>query len=315
MPLILRFAALLLAFWAATPAHAGCTFAGTNATFATSGSYAVQQNNVATTSAGAGMRCNGSLVTLLGGNAARATMTSANGFQLKRGADAIGYSVSADPGGSYRFTQGGTVDYFNPQLLSLLTILNGGAFTPQITARLNGSANVAAGTYTDTLTIQWAYTLCYGVNTSGVCILGESGTGTSTIQVSITVTKDCRIDASALSFGTAALVSQFAEVTQTLRADCTKDTSFTVSLTSGGNGTARPWRAMKDAKGNLLRYNLYRPDGSTIWDETNPLPSSTPGTGALTPAVPFVYRARIDPAQATPAIGTFTDIISVVVTF
>lgn len=315
MSLILRLAALIVAMVAAAPANAACTIGSGNAAFGTGSSYAVRQNGIAATSTGAGLRCNGSVITLLGGNSARATMTSANGFQLKQGSDSIAYTVSADPNGAYPFTQGSTIDYFSPQLLSLLTILNGSSFAPQIHARLAGGANVAAGTYTDTLTIQWAYMICYGVNLSGVCILGESGTGTSTIQVAITVTKDCRIDAPTLSFGTAALVSQFAEVTQTLRADCTKDTAFTVSLSSGGNGSARPWRAMRDAKGNSLRYNLYRADGSTIWDESNPLASATPGTGALTPAIPFTYRARIDASQATPAAGAYTDIVNILVSF
>lgn len=315
MPLILRLLALLIAAIVAVPADAACTVGSGNVAFGTGSSYAIRQNGIAATSAGAGLRCSGSLITVAGGNSARATMTSANGFQLKQGSDAIAYSVSADPNGAYPFAQGGTIDYFNPQLLSLLTILNGGSFTPQIYARLSGGANVAAGTYTDTLTIQWSYTICYGVNLSGICILGESGTGTSTFQVTITVTKDCRIDAPALSFGTAALVSQFAEVTQTLRADCTKGTAFAVALSAGGNASARPWRAMRDARGNALRYNLYRSDGSTIWDESNPLASSTPGTGALTPAIPFIYRARIDSGQATPPAGAYTDVVSVIVSF
>lgn len=315
MSLILRLAALLIAAVVAAPADAACVISSGNAAFGTGSSYAVRQKGIPATTASAGLRCNGSVITLLGGNSARATMTSANGFQLRHGSDSIAYSVSADPNGAYPFTQGSTIDYFNPQLLSLLTILNGSSFAPQIHARLAEGANVAAGTYTDTLTIQWAYTVCYGVNLAGVCVIGESGTGTSTIQVAITVTRDCRIDAPALSFGTAALVSQFAEVTQTLRADCTKDTAFVVTLSAGGNGSARPWRAMRDAKGNALRYNLYRADGSTIWDESNPLASSTPGTGALMPAIPFTYRARIDPAQATPVAGSYSDTVSVVVSF
>lgn len=315
MHLILRLAAIFVAGFFALPADAACVISSGNAEFGTGNSYAVRQNGIAATSTSAGLRCNGSIITLSGGNVARATMTSANGFQLKRGADSIAYSVSADPNGAYPFTQGSTIDYFNPQLLSLLTILNGSTFAPQIHARLTGGANVAAGTYTDTLTIQWAYTICHGVNLSGICILAESGTGIATIQVAITVTSDCRIDAPALSFGTAAFAAQFAEVTQTLRADCTKDTAFTVSLSTGGNGSARPWRAMRGTRGNALRYNLYRADGSTIWDESNPLASTTPGTGALTPAIPFTYRARIDPAQPTPVADDYTDIVSVIVSF
>jgi spore coat protein U-like protein len=315
MHLIFRLVLVLFTGLYAIPGYAACTISSGNAAFGAGSSYAVRQNGIAATSTSAGLRCNGSIITLNGGNSARATMTSANGFQLRYAGDSIAYSVSADPNGAYPFTQGSTIDYFDPQLLSLLSILNGGTFAPQIHARLTGGANVAAGTYTDTLTIQWAYTICHGVNLSGTCILSESGRGTATIQVAITVTKDCRIDAPALSFGTAAFAADFAEVTQTLHADCTKNTAFTVALSAGGNGSARPWRAMRNANGNTLRYNLFRADGSTIWDESNPLASATPGTGALSPAIPFTYRARIDPAQPTPGAGTYTDIVSVIVSF
>ncbi len=312
---MLRVVAVLIGILAGVPAHAACSVSAAEAIFAPSSSFAVQQGNVAPTSAGAGLRCNGSVITILGSNSSRATMTSANNFHLAKGAEKIRYTVSADPDQSFVFPQGGTIDYFNPQLLSRLTIRNGGTFAPQMHARLAGVANVPAGVYADTLTLQWNWTVCHGIGLGGICVLSESGTGTATIQVSIVVAADCRIAALALSFGSAAFVSQFAEVTQTIRADCTKDTAFSVSLTAGANGSARPWRAMRDGNGNILRYNLYRADGSTIWDESNPLASPIKGTGALTPSTPFTYRARIDAGQASPPAGAYSDVISVLVSF
>jgi spore coat protein U-like protein len=316
MPVMLRALLLLAGLFAAGPAAAACTVTSSSAAFATSSSYAVRQSGVAATSASAGFRCSGSLITVLASNSARATMTSANGFRLSNAAgDSIAYTVSADRNGAYPFVQGGSIDYFNPTLLSLLTILDGSSFTPQIHVRLNGAANIAAGTYTDTLTVQWRWTVCHGLGIGSICILSDRGTGTAIIPVSIVVTRDCRIDAPALSFGTAALASQFAEVTQTIRADCTKDTAYSVRLTAGGNGSARPWRGMRDGRGNILRYNLYRADGTTIWDESNPLASTVNGTGSLTPATPFVYRARIDADQATPPPGVYQDTVSVLISF
>lgn len=316
MSMMARIFLLVLAFCAAAPASAACAVSASAAIFEASSSYAVRSGTIAPVNASAGFACNGSLITLLYTNQAKARMTSANGFRLANGAgDTIAYAVSADPAGSYNFTQGGTIDYFDPTLLSLLTILNGGTFNPRIYARISGGANIAAGTYTDTLTVQWNWNVCHGVGVGGVCVVGESGTGTAIIPVTMVVGRDCRIDAPPLSFGTASLVSQFVDVTQTIRADCTKGSAYSVSLTSGGNGTARPWRAMRNAQGQTLRYNLYRSDGTTIWDETNPQPAGSAGTGNTTPTTPFTYRARIDPSQPTPPAGAYSDVVSVLISF
>lgn len=316
MHLIARFLMAAFLFLAPCAAQAACQVSNSTVTFAASNSYAVQSNGVAPVIAPAGFTCNGSLITLLGGNVARATITSANGFKMAGSSgDRIPYVVSADANGSFPFTQGGTIDFFNPSLLSLLTILNGGDLNPKLYATVNGSANVPAGTYTDTLTVQWSWYVCHGVGIGDVCVLGETGTGTSTIQVSMTVSKDCRITAPPVVFGTAALTSQFGEVNQSVLVDCTKGTTFNVGFSSGGAGNARPWRTMSDGAGHVLQYNIYKSDGTTIWDETNPQASSTPGTGTTTPIQPFAYRARVNASQATPVAGSYTDTVSVVVTF
>lgn len=309
---LIGWAALLLA---PVPARAACQTANSSASFADSSSYTVQANGVAQVSTSAGFSCSGSVITLNGTSSARATITSANGWKLAAGADRIPYVVSADPNGTYSFAQYGTINYFDPTMLSLLTILTGGSFTPRIYLTANGNANVAAGTYTDTLTVQWTWTICHGVDLNNACILSESGTGTSTIPVTMKVGKDCQISAPPVAFGSASLLSQFAEVTQSVLVDCSKGTSFNVAFTSGSAPSARPWRTMKDGAGRVLQYNLYRSDGATIWDESNPQAAATPGTGAVSPAQPFTYKARVNPAQAAPVAGTYSDTVSVVVTF
>lgn len=316
MPLIRRLLLALALLLAPVAAHAACQVSNGSATFAASSSYAVQANSVAQIVAPAGFSCNGSLITVVGSSYARATVTSANGFRLVGPTgDRIAYAASADANGAYPFTQGGTVDYFNPTLLSLLTILNGGTFSPKFYATIGGGANVAAGTYIDTLTVQWSWNVCHGVGAGNVCVLGETGSGTATIQVSITVGKDCRITAPAVSFGSASLVSQFSQITQSVLVDCSKGAGFNVGFTSGTAASARPWRTMTDGAGHVLQYNLYKSDGATIWDETNPQAATTPGAGATSPSQAFTYRARINPDQQTPVAGSYTDTVSVVVTF
>lgn len=320
MPVTLRPLLLVLAYlalFAAGEARAACAVAPSSGmTFAPSSSYDVRAGSVAAVGAGAGFSCNGSIITLLGGARAEATVTSSNGFRLRGpGGDLIPYRLSADPGGAHPFTQGSTINYFNPALLSLLGILDAGRFSPSLYAAPLGGANVAAGTYTDTLTVRWSWFVCHGVGVGGVCLLGESGTGAATISVTLSVSADCRISAPDVSFGAAALASQFAPVTQAVAVDCTKGSAYSVGFTGGQAGAARPWRAMTDGRGNTLQYNIYRGDGVTIWDDLAATAGGAVGTGAVDPGRLHAYVARIDPDQPTPPAGRYEDRISVVISF
>lgn len=314
---MLRLLLMLLGLAFTTPVQAACALAATSSpSFTPSSSYDVRNGAVASVTAPPTLSCSGTLIVLLSSNSARATVTSANGFTLRNSAnDSIAYRLSADSAGTRRFTQGGTIDYFDPSILSLLGILNGGNFVPTMYAALTDTPNIPAGTYTDIVTINWSWDVCHLLGVLGICVLGESGTGTTTMTVTIVVGKDCRISAPNLSFNSAPLASQFTSITQSVAVDCTKNAAYTVSFTNGNSGASRPWRAMSDGAGNVLQYNIYRADGSTIWDLTNPLQSAVAGTGSLTPAQLQVYVAKINPDQPTPPAGHYTDTVSVLIAF
>ena len=314
---MLRLLLMLLGLAFATPVQAACALAATsNPSFTPSSSYDVRNGAVASVTAPPTLSCSGTLIVLLSSNSARATVNSANAFTLRNSAnDSIAYRLSADSAGTRRFTQGSTIDYFDPSLLSLLGILSGGNFVPTIYAALTDTPNIPAGTYTDIVTINWSWDVCHLLVALGICVLGESGTGTTTMTVTIVVGKDCRISAPNLSFNSAPLASQFTSITQSVAVDCTKNAAYTVSFTNGNSGASRPWRAMSDGAGNVLQYNIYRADGSTIWDLTNPLQSAVAGTGSLTPAQLQVYVAKINPDQPTPPAGHYTDTVSVLIAF
>jgi spore coat protein U-like protein len=317
MPMIVRALLVLLGIMLSPAAQAACSLAtSTTTTFAAGSSYDVQAGTIPQVTAPTSLSCNGSLISLISSNSAKATATSTNNFKLKDAdGDTINYRLSADSAGSYTFTQGGTIDYMNSSLLSLLGILNGSNFVPTMYAALTEKPNIPAGVYTDTVLISWNYTICHGIGALGVCVLSETGTGTTLMTIKLTVGSDCRINAQALSFGSAPLAAQFNSVTQAVAVDCTKNSAYTVAFTSGTSGASRPWRAMSDGAGHNLQYNIYRADGSTIWDLTNPIPSATKGAGGLTPSQMQVYVAKINPDQATPPAGHYTDTVSVVIGF
>jgi spore coat protein U-like protein len=307
---------MLIAFGFCSAANAACTSSSQSMTFTSGSSYDVRSGSIANVSGAAGLACTGSLLSILGGGYAKATVTSANGFKLSAGgSDLIPYSVSADSGGTYTFTQGGMIDYMNPTLVTLLGLFNNNAFNAPLYGRITGTPNVAAGTYTDTLTVQWDYYICNGVQIGHLCVFYETGTRTVTVNVKLVVSQDCRISAPNVVFGNVALVSQFQSVSQAVLVDCTKDSSYKVSFSTGNSGSARPWRTMSDGAGHSLQYNIYRTDGTTIWDDTNPLTSSTLGTGATTPSQLQSYVAKVNPSQTTPVAGTYSDTVSVIISF
>lgn len=313
--LLRRMLALLITLGGASAAQAICSTSSPSVTFTPGSSYDVQANGIPSVSSAAGLSCSSPTLSVLGTSYARATMTSANGFQLSNGADTIPYLVSPMSDFSQSFNQTATFDYMNITFLALLGILNGNNFTPMLYLKLNGMPNVSAGTYTDTLTINWSWKVCNSVQAGTLCVGYETATGSSTILVKLVVGQDCRINAPDVSFASAPLASQFATVSQAVLVDCTKNSSYKVSFTSGNGGSARPWRAMSDGAGHSLQYNIYQPDGTTIWDETNPTLSATAGSGSTTPSQAQAYKVKINPAQITPPAGHYQDLVSVVISF
>ena len=296
-------------------ARAGCAVSAAAISFQTGSSYDVRDNVVLAASGLAGLACTGSGLSLLGGSYAKATITSANGFKLSAGgSDKIPYQLSADSGGTQIFTQGATIDYFSANLLSLLGIGSATNFSAPLYGKITAGANIAAGTYTDTLSVQWDYFVCNGIQIAVICLGAETGQPISTVTVTVVVTRDCRINAPGVSFGTAALASGFSPVTQAVLVNCSKDLVYKISFTSGASGNTRPWRAMSDGAGHDLQYNLYRADGTTIWDESNPQTSASIATGSSVPNQLQTYVAKVNPAQPTPPAGTYTDNVSVLVT-
>jgi spore coat protein U-like protein len=307
--------AILLALGGASAAQAGCSTASSTMTFAPSSSYDVRIGPIAQITGSAGLTCTGSTLSLLGGTTAKATFTSTKNFVLTAGGtDQIPYAAYLDNADTNQVTQGGTKDYMSASVLALLGS-NPSSFTAPLYLKISATPNVAAGTYTDTLSIAWDYSICNGAQVAGVCVGYETGKTTATVQVTIVVTQDCRIIAPPVVFGTAPLPSGFASVSQAVAVDCSKGSTYKVAFTAGASGASRPWRAMSDGAGHSLQYNLYRLDGTTIWDTSNPVTSTLPGTGAVTPVTYYPYVATINPAQAAVPAATYTDTVSVTVTF
>lgn len=275
-----------------------------------------------------GLRCPGSLLGLIvTGDRVNATVFSANGgasnARLRNSAgDTIGYTIFADNAGQAQITPGTAYNYYNSYILGLLGLLGGqAADLPMYFRTQPGSAsNVSAGTYTDTLTVNWNWSICTGIGIANICLGRNSGNGTSVISLSLTVSPDCAINSPNLDFGSAPLIEGFDPVTQTITIRCSKGSNYTVGISDGMHASGSQRRL--EAGGNYLLYEIYQGVSSqTRWGQTGSARRSS-GQADIQPGnydglswQGFTYRAEILPDQPTPPPATYTDTLVVDVAF
>lgn len=179
------------------------------------------------------------------------------------------------------------------------------------------ASNVAAGSYTDTLTINWSWRVCEGLVLFGFCLgAQDTDSRTSVVSLILEVTPDCAINAPDLDFGSAPLVGSFSPTTRTITIRCTKGESYSVGLSDGGN--AQGVQRRMQAGGNYLTYELYKgAGGNQRWGSQGAerRPSSgaevNPGAADGMNEQGFVVRGEVDPNQPTPPAGTYTDMVVV----
>jgi spore coat protein U-like protein len=138
-------------------------------------------------------------------------------------------------------------------------------------------------------------------------------TTTATFQVQIIITNACSIDStSTLNFGSQGTLA-FA-VAATSSVSCTLALPSSISLDAGtGSGATVTTRKMTGPGSATVNYSLYQDiTHLLIWGNTigtNTMPGI--GTGL---SIPYTVFGHV-PSQATPGAGTYTDTITVTVTY
>lgn len=197
---------------------------------------------------------------------------------------------------------------------------------------------IRADIYTATVILRWYWSICTGGISSGNCdatgrddspgfdrgwFSAENwGSGTpAVLTLKLEITKDCEIAAPNLFFGNAPLVSAFNPASQTITIRCSAGEGYSVGLSDGNNpdGTTR---RMRSSANNYLRYEIFKGvSGNDRWGHVgserreSSSADTNPSTYDGTTPQSFVYRGVIDPNQATPPAGTYTDSIVVDVDF
>ena len=141
-----------------------------------------------------------------------------------------------------------------------------------------------------------------------------SATTTTNFTVQVTVTASCIISsASTLNFGSQGVLSANVDQTSTIQVQCNNGTPYNIGIDAGaGTGATVTTRKMTNAA-NTIDYALYRDAARTlIWGNTVGTNTvSSTGNGA---AQSHTVYGRV-PAQTTPAAATYTDTVTVTVTY
>ncbi|MHC8344950.1 Csu type fimbrial protein [Pseudomonas sp. RT6P73] len=308
---------VLLALWLPGYAWALCSVVSTTAAaFGSQSSIAVRTTAQTSSTPNAGLSCTGSLLSLLTNNDHfYATVSSTQSGLLGPTGDVIGYTLYADNSTSYPITRGVAFDFARNGIIDALGLL--GSVIPKtapVYLRTTIGSNVAAGVYSETLSIFWNWNYCAGIGAGSICLGRDIGSGTATVTVNMTVANDCTITAPNISFGSAPVVSGFTAVTgQTINLACTKGSAYTVGLDDGQHAAGIGGRRRMISGANYLAYDIFKSAGTTRWGSVGSARRASsdaevnPGNGLGTGSQVFNYNAKIYTDQTTPPAGTYLD--------
>jgi spore coat protein U-like protein len=142
-----------------------------------------------------------------------------------------------------------------------------------------------------------------------------AATVTSNFQVRLSITAQClAATTNDLDFGTSGFLSSNVDAQSSIAVQCTNTTPYNVGFDQGVNGTGVTARKLKGGPTNEeISYAIYSNAGRTTnWGNTVGT-DTVAGTGNGAAQTIQVY-GRV-PAQTTPTPGTYTDTITVTVTY
>lgn len=316
----LLVAVMLAALGLPQTAYAACTGTSGTVNLGATSSFAAASTAQAA-SGTTSLTCSGG-ITVINTDTVNATITSvtnSSGSQPRLGSttgDFLPYTMCRDSACSATYAIGSTMTWTGQTLINLL-----GSSNVPLTfyIRTIPGTQLAAGTYTSTINVKWDWDICTGIGLLGICLGRDTGSTTTTVNVSLVVTRDCLITAPSINFGTAAFVGSFSPVNQSVTIRCTKDAAYSVGIGNGANYTT----SRRLANGSkFIAYEIYYPASSqsrwgSVGAERKSSADATTNAGIYTGTTnqTFAYRAQMLSGQATPAAGTYSDTLILDVQF
>lgn len=166
------------------------------------------------------------------------------------------------------------------------------------------------------------------IKTTKICLLtlgliasyaGHAATITTSFQVTADIAAKCNtVTANTLAFGTFDPVAATnLDVNTTMAVTCSRNTPYTIALNGGSTATGTIANRLMTNGTDTLQYQIYTTTGRTIvWGDGTGTSQTVPGTGSGVAQTVNVY-GRIPGTQvpANPPVGSYTDTITVTVTF
>jgi spore coat protein U-like protein len=193
-----------------------------------------------------------------------------------------------------------------------LTVNKNSSSNQTVYARFLASQQTdVAGSYTATLSAQPFITYVQASGASN-CPTGNQ-TASGSASVTATVSSNCTIGSTAISFGSQGILSSNNDAQGTLSVQCTQNLPYAVSLDGGTSGATSPTQRKMTFSTSSVIYGLYQDAARSLaWGSTAGVNTvSLTGTG-LTQTL-TVY-GRVAP-QTTPKPGTYSDTIVATVTY
>lgn len=325
----LRRASLPVAAMLFPEAASACTVATASTDLGSQSSYAAAAS-AQSGSGSAGLSCDILLAALTTHYVA--LRVEASTFQLTGpGGSTLAYQASLTPNGA-ALTVG---SFQNLSSLSLVSLFAGTNSSVPLYIRTTPTTGLRAGTYTGFIDLRWYYSVCQlGV---AVCLAYDAspgfvrpvplvtpinfGTGTAVrITIQMRIENDCIIQAPQLDFGSAPIAGSFNPVTRTILIRCSAGSAYSVGLDNGTHAQGNVRRMQSGS--NYLAYEIYKsatsPDRwGAVGSERRASSTADVNAGVYDSLTnqSFTYRAAIDPAQASPPAGSYSDRIRVDVEF
>ncbi|MFN3944106.1 MAG: spore coat U domain-containing protein [Allosphingosinicella sp.] len=161
-----------------------------------------------------------------------------------------------------------------------------------------------------------AMVLAATVASLGLTAPAVAQSANSSLPVSATVTANCTITTSAVSFGSVNTLSgSNVDGTGGITVTCTNGTSWSASAGAGsGTGATLASRRMTSGS-NLLNYNLFTDAARTsIWGNGTSSTVALTGTGSGTAQNLTIY-GRVASGQTSAPAGSYADTVSVTVSY
>ena len=154
-----------------------------------------------------------------------------------------------------------------------------------------------------------------GLATLSIVSASNAATASSSFQVNMTIQGECKVQsASNVNFGSHGVIDANVDTTNAIGVQCTNSTPYTVALSAGGgSGATVGSRKMTSAANDTVTYALYRDASRTqVWGVTQNVDTEA-GTGNGGVQTYTAY-GRVA-AQSTPAMGAYSDLVSVTITY